>query len=101
MGQNPLIDKIICLLHFSIFRKCILGMFIPGILNLAMSVIIFRYMLLGALIPIIALDTPYILILMLPPLILNVLGLCRPRLQERGLGGRGFFREEHTATLEE
>ena len=86
MGQNPLKDKIICLLHFSILRKCILGMFVPGILNLAMPALIFRYMLLGALIPVIILDVPYILLLMLTPLILDVLGLSMAAAAGEGIG---------------
>jgi len=86
MGQNPFMDKIICLLNYSILRKCILGMFVPGLLNLAMPAIIFRYMLLGALIPIIILDAPFILLLMLPPLILDVLGLSMAAAAGEGIG---------------
>jgi len=86
MGQNPLKDKITCLLNYSILRKCILGMFVPGLLNLAMPAIIFRYMLLGALIPIIIIDAPYILLLMLPPLILDVLGLSMAAAAGEGIG---------------
>ena len=85
-GQNPFIDKIICILRLSILRKCILGMFVPGLLNLAMPAIIFRYMLLGALIPVIILDAPYVLLLMLPPLILDVLGLSMTAAAGEGIG---------------
>ena len=74
VGRGVFADRLVYLLATNLVYECLLGVTLPGMLNLAFLALLIKYMLLGVILPLVAFSSASLAAAIMPVVLLEAVG---------------------------